>query len=78
MRIGSTPITRTKFKVFMKTLYTDEYLHNVLLSILGTEELVSQWWSSPNKAFGDQTPDEIYKHGDASSVVAYILNQVNV
>ena len=49
-------------------------LNKILFAMLGSEELVTKWWSSPNKAFDLKTPTEVFaKNKDA--VVTYILNQ---
>lgn len=31
----------------------------ILLSLLGSKDLVNKWWSSPNKHFKGQTPSQV-------------------
>ena len=40
----------------------------MLLSLLGTPEIVKMWWNSPNLAFGLLTPFE----ADQDKVLAYV------
>jgi len=35
------------------------YLNYLVISILGTEELVTAWWNSPNLAFKDSCPRDV-------------------
>jgi len=36
-----------------------------LMAFLGSQELVSRWWVSPNKAFDTMTPLEMFdRHAD--------------
>lgn len=37
-----------------------QHLNNVLLSLLGSQQLVEQWWKSNNKAFDGKTPEEVF------------------
>jgi hypothetical protein len=32
----------------------------MLFAMLGNKDLVNKWWSSPNKAFNNQTPFLVY------------------
>ncbi len=45
-----------------------------LLSLLGRQELVEQWWISPNWHFGMKTPIEVYQGTDKQrqSVIDYV------
>ena len=38
----------------------DPTINQQLRALLGNEELVSQWWTSPNRAFGLLTPCEVW------------------
>lgn len=31
-----------------------------LLSLLGSRSLVERWWAGPNRAFGMQTPENVF------------------
>ena len=48
-------------------------INQILLSLLGSQELVQRWWASPNKAFDNEIPDDLY-HSDLHNVVVrYIM-----
>jgi hypothetical protein len=53
-----------------------QYLNTVLLSLLGSDDLVERWWNSPNRAFSWMTPAEMYET-DRHIVIKYILDQTN-
>lgn len=44
--------------------------NRMLLGLVGSQELVEKWWTSPNKAFG-RTPEEEWV-SDPKSVYDYI------
>ena len=48
-------------------------LDTILLSLLGSRELVERWWATPNKAFDGDIPDDIFHSDRHSEVVKYIL-----
>lgn len=54
-------------------------LNKYLYAILGRQELVDQWWESPNKAFGGSTPNQVYWSGEdgRKQVAKYIIDNVN-
>lgn len=54
---------------------TDKY-NRILHALLGSNELVQKWWSSPNKAFDDITPIEMWNR-DKDRVKDYLLAQLN-
>jgi len=54
---------------------TDKY-DRILYALLGSNELVQKWWESPNKAFGDITPIEMWDR-DKDRVKNYLLAQLN-
>ena len=56
-------------------MVTDKY-NRILHALLGSNELVQKWWSSPNKAFGDITPIEMWDR-DKDRVKNYLLAQLN-
>jgi hypothetical protein len=36
-----------------------DYLHNMLVALLGDPQLVIKWWTTPNLAFGGQCPQDV-------------------
>ena len=56
-------------------MVTDKY-KRILYALLGSNELVQKWWSSPNKAFDDMTPNEMWDR-DKDRVKNYLLAQLN-
>jgi hypothetical protein len=48
-------------------------LDEILLSLLGSPELVTQWWTSPNEHFKLDTPQQVW-NTDPKAVAAYILD----
>lgn len=36
-----------------------DYLNVLLLSLLGNHELVTKWWTTPNKGFDMQCPQDV-------------------
>ena len=53
-----------------------EKYNRILHALLGSEELVKQWWSSPNKAFDGMTPYEMLDR-DKDRVKNYLLGQLS-
>lgn len=47
-------------------------LDRILFALLGDLNLVEKWWSSPNLAFDNKTPAEVYMN-DKNSVEDYVL-----
>ena len=56
-------------------MVTDKY-NRILYALLGSNELVQKWWSSPNKVFDDITPIEMWDR-DKDRVKNYLLGQLN-
>ena len=56
-------------------MVADKY-NRILHALLGSEELVKQWWASSNKAFDDMTPSEMWDR-DKDRVKNYLLAQLN-
>ena len=48
----------------------------VLMALLGSEELVKQWWDSPNRAFDGETPLKTLD-SNPESVIRYIISQLS-
>lgn len=51
-------------------------INRILLSLLGNENLVDQWWNSPNRHWNQNTPFDIWI-SDPDSVYNYVLGQLN-
>jgi len=51
-------------------------INRILLSLLGNENLVDQWWNSPNRRWNQSTPLDIWI-SDPDSVYNYVLGQLN-
>jgi hypothetical protein len=47
-------------------------LNDVLYRMLGSEDLVSRWWHSPNKFWDGSTPYDVWR-GDPQVVERYIM-----
>ena len=43
-----------------RILLSKKQLDAMLFAMLGSEELVHKWWVSPNKAFDDMFPKDVY------------------
>ena len=56
-------------------MVTDKY-NRILHALLGSNELVQKWWSSPTRAFDDMTPSEMWDR-DKDRVKNYLLGQLN-
>lgn len=54
-----------------------ERINYLLLSALGSAELVYQWWHSRNAAFEYSTPEEIWQEAP-ERVANYVIRAVNV
>jgi hypothetical protein len=46
-------------------------VNRYLLMLLGRYELIERWWTSPNKAFQNRTPDAVYQTGPKGRVEVY-------
>jgi hypothetical protein len=49
-----------------------DYLHNMLISLLGDPQLVIRWWTAPNRAFEGQCPQDV----DENTVKSYLENHL--
>ena len=55
----------------------EEKAYRILKALLGTDEAVEQWWSSPNQAFDMQLPDDLWHtSGGRMKVYNYLLDQM--
>lgn len=52
---------------------TKTQLNRILKAMIGSDELVDQWWTSKNRAFLGQTPNEVFDT-DPEQVINYILS----
>lgn len=43
-----------------RILWTKSQLDAMLFAMLGSDELVHKWWASPNSAFDDMFPKDVY------------------
>lgn len=46
-----------------------------LRAMLGSDELVEHWWDSPNLAFDNKTPSQLFEQ-DTYPVIRYVLNHL--
>ena len=53
---------------------TKNSIDTILFALLGSKDLVSRWWCSPNKAFGGEIAAVMFKK-DKQKVIDYILSQ---
>jgi hypothetical protein len=49
-----------------------KFCDQMLMAMIGRQELVESWWQSPNKAFEDATPDAVWDV-DPMLVVRYLM-----
>ena len=47
-------------------------LNECLMAMLGSEQLVSRWWDSPNRSFDMKTPNEMWEE-DYDRVRSYVV-----
>lgn len=64
------------FQVNRKLTNKREHLDKVLFAMLGSDELVVGWWSSPNYHFNLSTPNDIWYSGEDGQIEVsrYILS----
>lgn len=48
-------------------------LNVCLFAMLGNDDLVNSWWESPNLAFENKTPNEMYEENE-QQVIDYVLS----
>ena len=50
-------------------------VNDVLLALLGSEELVQRWWTGDNVAFGFVPPQSVWDQGESGQeeVAAYVF-----
>jgi hypothetical protein len=47
-------------------------LNIMLFAMLGSDDLVNRWWESPNLAFENKTPNQVYEENQRQ-VIDYVL-----
>jgi hypothetical protein len=47
-------------------------LNIMLFTLLGSDDLVNRWWESPNLAFENKTPNQVYEENQRQ-VIDYVL-----
>ena len=52
---------------------TRRKLNVCLFAMLGNDDLVNRWWESPNLAFENKTPNEVYEKNE-QQVIDYVLS----
>lgn len=52
---------------------TRRKLNVCLFAMLGNDDLVNRWWESPNLAFENKTPNEMYEENE-QQVIDYVLS----
>jgi hypothetical protein len=57
-------------------MVTPDKYNRILYALLGSNELVQKWWASPNRAFGDISPIEMWDR-DKDRVKKYLLAQLS-
>ena len=57
-------------------MVTPDKYNRILYALLGSNELVQKWWSSPNRAFDDISPIEMWDR-DKDRVKKYLLAQLS-
>jgi hypothetical protein len=55
----------------MKNQTVHSKCDELLVAMLGKKELVNLWWTSPNKAFGNNTPNFAYDQSP-TEVLGYL------
>lgn len=47
---------------------------NMLMALLGRQDLIDRWWDSPNMHFGMKLPIDVFNSGEdgQASVVSYV------
>ncbi len=49
----------------------------ILKALLGSDEAIQQWWSSPNRAFDMEIPDDLWNtNSGRNRVYSYLLDQM--
>ena len=54
---------------------TKEAINRALKAMLGSDDLVNKWWHSPNKAFSNKKPNEVWEY-DPKAVASYVIGHL--
>jgi hypothetical protein len=52
--------SRMRKDLLMSEVMSKQRLDAILYLLLGSTDLVQKWWISPNKAFDDRMPKDVY------------------
>ena len=52
----------------MPEIFVKSQLDRMLLGLLGSIQLVDDWWNSSNKAFDGKTPLQVYHSGELGRI----------
>jgi len=55
---------------------TPNNIRELLLPLVG-EDLVDSWYTSPNKAFDNKTPEQMFEEGKRKEVFDYLIAQMD-
>jgi hypothetical protein len=51
--------------------------NQILKALVGSDELIHQWWISPNRAFNGEIPDDLWNtSAGRNQVYSYLLDQM--
>ena len=51
--------------------------NEILKALVGSDELIQQWWISPNRAFDGEIPDDLWNtSAGRNKVYNYLLDQM--
>lgn len=51
--------------------------NQMLKALLGSDELIKKWWLSPNRAFDEQIPEDLWNTNKGrNKVYSYLLDQM--
>jgi uncharacterized protein (DUF2384 family) len=54
-----------------------EKANKILKNLLGNDDLVERWWNSPNRAFDEELPDDLWNTSiGRNKIYTYLLNQL--
>jgi hypothetical protein len=53
--------------------YHKETLNRIVVSLVG-DKLSTDWWKSPNKAFGNRPPEELMNEEEWTRVRKYLMD----
>lgn len=54
---------------------TKQTINIALKAMLGSDDLVTRWWTIPNKAFNNKKPDDVWEY-DPKAVASYVIGHL--